>query len=182
MHVKACVCVYVQQSFVLLTFTVALRNHIRLNTLQTADTVTIVANILRIICLVGGLEIYIPLIPGCFNLADLALCGILYLTGFYSKDLSLETVSLRNNNIFYAFSIFLIWFKSIYYPITDELNCGYLNKWYKRFIIYNNYWGKNIKLINISPTPWAQKIRTLKHVCLYAIIHHTRISNIIFVC
>uniref|UniRef100_UPI0030DF7063 NADH dehydrogenase subunit 5 n=1 Tax=Euphyes dukesi TaxID=1478503 RepID=UPI0030DF7063 len=55
--------------------------------------------------MMGGLSIYIPLTSLCINISNLALCGIPFLAGFYSKDLILEMVSMSNLNmlIFYMY-------------------------------------------------------------------------------
>nr|YP_009092109.1 NADH dehydrogenase subunit 5 [Anthocharis bambusarum]AGG40677.1 NADH dehydrogenase subunit 5 [Anthocharis bambusarum] len=55
----------------------------------------------------GGLSMYIPLTSLCMNISNLALCGIPFLAGFYSKDLILEMVSMSNLNlmIFYLYYI-----------------------------------------------------------------------------
>nr|YP_009742241.1 NADH dehydrogenase subunit 5 [Zemeros flegyas]QID90326.1 NADH dehydrogenase subunit 5 [Zemeros flegyas] len=57
--------------------------------------------------LMGGISIYIPLTSLCMNISNLALCGIPFLAGFYSKDLILEMVSMSNLNffIFYLYYI-----------------------------------------------------------------------------
>lgn len=57
--------------------------------------------------LIGGLVKIIPLTCTCFNIANLALCGIPFLAGFYSKDLILEIVSLNSVNILIYFLYFL---------------------------------------------------------------------------
>ena len=54
--------------------------------------------------LMGRLRIIIPLTSSCFNVANLALCGIPFLAGFYSKDLILEIVSLSYINLFLSLS------------------------------------------------------------------------------
>nr|ARI44180.1 NADH dehydrogenase subunit 5 [Celyphus obtectus] len=84
--------------------------------------------------LMGGLSIHMPLTSSCFNVANLALCGMPFLAGFYSKDMILEIVSLSNINMF---SFFLYFFSTgltvcyslrlVYYSMTGELNCGSLN-------------------------------------------------------
>nr|QXI88776.1 NADH dehydrogenase subunit 5 [Ampittia virgata] len=53
----------------------------------------------------GGISMYIPLTSLCLNMSNMALCGIPYLAGFYSKDLILEMVSMSNLNmmIFYLY-------------------------------------------------------------------------------
>uniref|UniRef100_UPI0030DEB4F3 NADH dehydrogenase subunit 5 n=1 Tax=Myiopardalis pardalina TaxID=765351 RepID=UPI0030DEB4F3 len=84
--------------------------------------------------LMGGLGMYMPLTTACFNVANLALCGMPFLAGFYSKDMILEIVSLSYINFF---SFFLYYFSTgltvcysfrlVYYSMTGELNCGSLN-------------------------------------------------------
>nr|YP_009938348.1 NADH dehydrogenase subunit 5 [Lethe oculatissima]QNU07767.1 NADH dehydrogenase subunit 5 [Lethe oculatissima] len=57
--------------------------------------------------MMGGLSLYIPLTSLCLNISNLALCGIPFLAGFYSKDLILEVVSMSNLNflIFYLYYV-----------------------------------------------------------------------------
>nr|QJQ27732.1 NADH dehydrogenase subunit 5 [Catocala electa] len=47
----------------------------------------------------GGISLYIPLTSLCMNISNMALCGIPFLAGFYSKDLILELVSFSNLNL-----------------------------------------------------------------------------------
>nr|QHF17847.1 NADH dehydrogenase subunit 5 [Acrotaeniostola dissimilis] len=84
--------------------------------------------------LMGGLGVYMPLTSGCFNVANLALCGMPFLAGFYSKDMILEIVSLSYVNMFSFFLYFFSTgltvcysFRLVYYSMTGELNCGSLN-------------------------------------------------------
>uniref|UniRef100_A0AB38ZFY1 NADH-ubiquinone oxidoreductase chain 5 n=1 Tax=Bactrocera cinnabaria TaxID=3138142 RepID=A0AB38ZFY1_9MUSC len=84
--------------------------------------------------LMGGLGVYMPLTSGCFNVANLALCGMPFLAGFYSKDMILEIVSLSYINFFSFFLFFFSTgltvcysFRLVYYSMTGELNCGSLN-------------------------------------------------------
>nr|QXJ80263.1 NADH dehydrogenase subunit 5 [Rhodoprasina callantha] len=67
--------------------------------------------------LMGGLSIYFPLTSLCMNISNMALCGIPFLAGFYSKDLILEMVSFSNLNMF----VFLFYYVStgltVYYTI-----------------------------------------------------------------
>nr|AII02412.1 NADH dehydrogenase subunit 5 [Eudonia angustea] len=55
----------------------------------------------------GGIGSYIPLTALCMNISNMALCGIPFLAGFYSKDLILEMVSLSNLN-FFIFNLYYI--------------------------------------------------------------------------
>nr|QXG19122.1 NADH dehydrogenase subunit 5 [Drosophila bifasciata] len=84
--------------------------------------------------LMGGLSIHMPLTSACFNVSNLALCGMPFLAGFYSKDMILEVVMISNIN---CFSFFLYFFSTgltvsysfrlVYYSMTGDLNCGSLN-------------------------------------------------------
>nr|YP_010287501.1 NADH dehydrogenase subunit 5 [Lophophelma iterans]UKT61832.1 NADH dehydrogenase subunit 5 [Lophophelma iterans] len=56
----------------------------------------------------GGISLYIPMTCLCMNISNMALCGIPFLSGFYSKDLILEMVSFSNLN----FLIFLLYYVS----------------------------------------------------------------------
>nr|YP_011011100.1 NADH dehydrogenase subunit 5 [Epilepia longaduncata]WPW49437.1 NADH dehydrogenase subunit 5 [Epilepia longaduncata] len=56
----------------------------------------------------GGISNFLPLTSLCMNISNLALCGIPFLAGFYSKDLLLEMVSMSNLNMF----IYLLYYIS----------------------------------------------------------------------
>ena len=83
---------------------------------------------------IGNLIIRIPLTCRCFNIANLALCGIPFLAGFYSKDIILESVILSNLNFFSFFLFFFSTgltvcysFRLVYYSITGDFNHFSLN-------------------------------------------------------
>nr|YP_010895035.1 NADH dehydrogenase subunit 5 [Ceriana vespiformis]WJW73548.1 NADH dehydrogenase subunit 5 [Ceriana vespiformis] len=84
--------------------------------------------------LMGNLSLYMPLTSSCFNVANLALCGMPFLAGFYSKDLILEIASLSNLNMFIYFLFFFSTgltvcysFRLVYYSMTGDMNCSALN-------------------------------------------------------
>nr|YP_009058483.1 NADH dehydrogenase subunit 5 [Scathophaga stercoraria]AIL95205.1 NADH dehydrogenase subunit 5 [Scathophaga stercoraria] len=84
--------------------------------------------------LMGSLSMMMPLTSSCFNLANLALCGMPFLAGFYSKDLILETVSLSYINMFSFFLFFFSTgltvcysFRLVYYTMTGDSNFSSLN-------------------------------------------------------
>nr|YP_009538124.1 NADH dehydrogenase subunit 5 [Limenitis lorquini]AYN60906.1 NADH dehydrogenase subunit 5 [Limenitis lorquini] len=87
--------------------------------------------------MMGGISMYIPLTSLCTNISNLALCGIPFLAGFYSKDMILEMVSMSNLNLLifylYYFSTGLTMFYTIrllmYLMISD----------YNLLSIYNLY-------------------------------------------
>nr|YP_010134466.1 NADH dehydrogenase subunit 5 [Heortia vitessoides]QWM93956.1 NADH dehydrogenase subunit 5 [Heortia vitessoides] len=55
----------------------------------------------------GGISNYVPMTSLCMNVSNMALCGIPFLAGFYSKDLILEMVSMSNLN-FYIFFLYYV--------------------------------------------------------------------------
>nr|QWQ55606.1 NADH dehydrogenase subunit 5 [Gampsocleis sinensis] len=77
----------------------------------------------------GNICSQMPLTAICFNVSNLALCGVPFLAGFYSKDLILEIVGLSYVNMF---SFFLYFFSTgltvcyslrlVYYSMTGEFN------------------------------------------------------------
>nr|ADW41293.1 NADH dehydrogenase subunit 5 [Drosophila borealis] len=84
--------------------------------------------------LMGGLSIHMPLTSACFNVSNLALCGMPFLAGFYSKDMILEIVMISNINLFSFFLYFFSTgltvcysFRLVYYSMTGDLNCSSLN-------------------------------------------------------
>nr|YP_009355896.1 NADH dehydrogenase subunit 5 [Papilio dardanus]APC61727.1 NADH dehydrogenase subunit 5 [Papilio dardanus] len=85
----------------------------------------------------GGISLFIPLTSLCLNISNLALCGLPFLAGFYSKDLILEMVSLSNLNLLifflYYFSTGLTMFYTIrllFYLMVNDYNL---------MVIYNLY-------------------------------------------
>nr|YP_010895113.1 NADH dehydrogenase subunit 5 [Fazia fascifrons]WJW73639.1 NADH dehydrogenase subunit 5 [Fazia fascifrons] len=84
--------------------------------------------------LMGGLSLFMPLTSSCFNVANLALCGMPFLAGFYSKDLILEIVSLSMMNMFIYYLFFFSTgltvcysLRLVYYSMTGDMNCSSLN-------------------------------------------------------
>jgi len=78
---------------------------------------------------IGGLCLNIPLTTSFFNIANLALCGIPFLAGFYSKDLILEIVSFSYINYYIFFIYFFSTgltvrysFRLVYYSMVGEFN------------------------------------------------------------
>nr|AML25709.1 NADH dehydrogenase subunit 5 [Staphylinidae sp. BMNH 1274192] len=82
----------------------------------------------------GGLIVHMPLTSCFFNISNLSLCGLPFLSGFYSKDLILEILSMNYLNIY----IYLIYFIStgltvcytmrlMYYSMIGSFNFLSLN-------------------------------------------------------
>lgn len=82
----------------------------------------------------GGLIIYMPFSISCLNVANLALCGLPFLAGFYSKDLILEIVLVSNLNLFSFFLFFFSTgltvsysFRLFYYSLIININQRAMN-------------------------------------------------------
>nr|ARH54488.1 NADH dehydrogenase subunit 5 [Melolontha hippocastani] len=82
----------------------------------------------------GGLVVQLPLTCTFFIISNLSLCGLPFLSGFYSKDLILEVVSMSYLNI-YLYLIFFIstgltvcyTFRLLYYVLMGDFNYLVLN-------------------------------------------------------
>nr|YP_010491872.1 NADH dehydrogenase subunit 5 [Ontholestes orientalis]UWM92658.1 NADH dehydrogenase subunit 5 [Ontholestes orientalis] len=82
----------------------------------------------------GSLVIHMPLTCTFFTISNLSLCGLPFLSGFYSKDLILEVLSMNFLNI-YIYLIFFIstgltvsyTFRLIYYSMMGDFNFLSLN-------------------------------------------------------
>nr|UPL65319.1 NADH dehydrogenase subunit 5 [Opistholeptus burmanus] len=55
----------------------------------------------------GGLVNYLPYTSSCFCISNFSLCGLPFLSGFYSKDLGLELLSFSTTN-FFLYSVFYL--------------------------------------------------------------------------
>nr|AEP27665.1 NADH dehydrogenase subunit 5 [Doydirhynchus austriacus] len=82
----------------------------------------------------GSLSMMMPLTCSFFNICNFSLCGLPFLSGFYSKDLIVEVMSMQYLNVF----IYMIFYISIgltvcysfrltYYSLTGEFNFLSLN-------------------------------------------------------
>nr|YP_010471471.1 NADH dehydrogenase subunit 5 [Brillia brevicornis]UVG40810.1 NADH dehydrogenase subunit 5 [Brillia brevicornis] len=83
----------------------------------------------------GSLLLEMPFSIACLNVANLALCGMPFLAGFYSKDLILEMVSMSEGMNFISFFLFFFStgltvaysFRLVFYCLSGELNSSPLN-------------------------------------------------------
>nr|YP_010894905.1 NADH dehydrogenase subunit 5 [Phortica tanabei]WJW73418.1 NADH dehydrogenase subunit 5 [Phortica tanabei] len=149
--------------------------------------------------LMGGLSLHMPLTSTCFNISNLALCGMPFLAGFYSKDLILEVVLISNLNLFTFFLYFFSTgltvcysFRLVYYSMSGELNCSSLNMLNdESWIMLRGMMGLLImsiiggSMLNwlIFPTPYMiclplfMKLLTL-FVCIFGGLFGYLISNV----
>nr|YP_010263914.1 NADH dehydrogenase subunit 5 [Erebus caprimulgus]UIF93679.1 NADH dehydrogenase subunit 5 [Erebus caprimulgus]UNP49236.1 NADH dehydrogenase subunit 5 [Erebus caprimulgus] len=85
----------------------------------------------------GGISFYIPLTSLCMNISNMALCGIPFLAGFYSKDLILELVSFSNLNLMVFFLYYISTGLTMFYTI--RLIMYLMLNDYNLMSIYNLY-------------------------------------------
>jgi len=70
---------------------------------------------------IGGLINHMPYTVTLFNVCNFRLCGLPFLSGFYSKDLIVEFISMGNLNIF----IYLIFYISIGLTVSYRARLAY---------------------------------------------------------
>nr|YP_010554809.1 NADH dehydrogenase subunit 5 [Sternochetus gravis]UYP50694.1 NADH dehydrogenase subunit 5 [Sternochetus gravis] len=69
----------------------------------------------------GSLISYLPVTCSCFNISNLALCGLPFLSGFYSKDLIAEILSMQ----FMNFIIYALFFISVGLTVAYSMRLSY---------------------------------------------------------
>nr|QVM79160.1 NADH dehydrogenase subunit 5 [Aegolipton marginale] len=82
----------------------------------------------------GGLVNHMPLTCAFFNICNVSLCGLPFMSGFYSKDLVVEVMSMQILNV-YIYMIFYLSigltvcysFRLTYYSLTGDYNFSSLN-------------------------------------------------------
>nr|AQT38616.1 NADH dehydrogenase subunit 5 [Megathymus streckeri streckeri] len=87
--------------------------------------------------LMGGLSMYIPLTCLCLNISNLALCGIPFLSGFYSKDLILEMVMMSNLNMMIFYMYYFSTGLTVFYTI--RLLMYLMINDFNLLVVYNLY-------------------------------------------
>nr|YP_009045662.1 NADH dehydrogenase subunit 5 [Napialus hunanensis]AIC37455.1 NADH dehydrogenase subunit 5 [Napialus hunanensis] len=94
-----------------------------------AGVVIHLMNDMQDIRFMGGMNNFIPLTSLCLNISNLALCGIPFLAGFYSKDLILEMSCLSNLNILIFFLYYIstgltmsYTMRLLFYLMINDLN------------------------------------------------------------
>nr|YP_009387924.1 NADH dehydrogenase subunit 5 [Aquatica ficta]ART65565.1 NADH dehydrogenase subunit 5 [Aquatica ficta] len=84
----------------------------------------------------GSLINFMPLTCTFFNISNFSLCGLPFLSGFYSKDLILEVFSMSYMNMF----MYLIFYVSIGLTVSYSFRLCY----YSLFSMYNFYMFNNL--------------------------------------
>nr|AHA52578.1 NADH dehydrogenase subunit 5 [Triraphis sp. QL-2013] len=82
-----------------------------------------------------------PMINLIFNIASLTLCGMPFLTGFYSKDIIIEMILMKNNNLFIITLMYLSMGMTISYTFRLMF---YISIKPLKLNIFNFYISKNL--------------------------------------
>nr|YP_009467171.1 NADH dehydrogenase subunit 5 [Bombyx lemeepauli]ARB51932.1 NADH dehydrogenase subunit 5 [Bombyx lemeepauli] len=85
----------------------------------------------------GGISLYVPLTSLCLNVSNLSLCGIPFLSGFYSKDLILEMVSFNSFNLLVFILFYLSTGLTVFY--TFRLIMYVMINDFNLMVVYNLY-------------------------------------------
>nr|UJG45456.1 NADH dehydrogenase subunit 5 [Ceraclea annulicornis] len=78
----------------------------------------------------GSFFKYVPIIYSCFIISNLSLMGMFFLSGFYSKDLILEMMSVGNLN----FMIYILFYICILFTVIYSFRLFFMS-----FLNYNNF-------------------------------------------
>jgi NADH-ubiquinone oxidoreductase chain 5 len=97
---------------------------------------------IRGIGLVGYLS---PILSRIIGLASIALCGLPFMRGFYSKDMILEIIYRLNNNLVLLIMIILATMFTLIYSIR----LMYYSLW--RINVKNSYYGFNVNYLILNP-------------------------------
>nr|UPL65384.1 NADH dehydrogenase subunit 5 [Crompus oculatus] len=94
----------------------------------------------------GGLINLIPFTCSCFCISNLSLCGLPFLSGFYSKDIILEMMSLSYFNFFIYFIFYVSMGLTVMYSIRMiyYLIFGFIN-----LLCFNNFFEDNIMCLSM---------------------------------
>nr|QZI85925.1 NADH dehydrogenase subunit 5 [Aclees taiwanensis] len=92
----------------------------------------------------GGIIKFMPLTCACFNISNFALCGLPFLSGFYSKDLVAELLSMSNVGIL----VYLIFYVSVGLTVSYSIRVSYyLNFGDFNYLILSNLSDGNNKVM-----------------------------------
>ena len=86
---------------------------------------------------IGGIIKYIPITCTCLNIRNFALCGFPFLSGFYSKDLVAEALSIK----FEGWFIYLIFFLSVGFTVVYSVRLSY-------YILFGEFNILNLNFLN----------------------------------
>nr|YP_010363428.1 NADH dehydrogenase subunit 5 [Atkinsoniella yunnanana]UNZ12529.1 NADH dehydrogenase subunit 5 [Atkinsoniella yunnanana] len=96
--------------------------------------------------MMGSVCIFMPFTSACFNISSLTLCGIPFLSGFYSKDFMIENMSFNSLN----FVVFLMFYFSLGLTACYSSRLFYYSMICNFNFISYNFVNDNFSLMKIS--------------------------------
>nr|AOY39792.1 NADH dehydrogenase subunit 5 [Hylastes ater] len=94
----------------------------------------------------GSFMKFMPLTCTCMNISNMALCGLPFLSGFYSKDLIVEVFSMSVQNIF----IYFMFYFSIGLTVSYSMRLSYYILYGDFNLLSMNYLNDNNNLIMLK--------------------------------
>nr|YP_009689572.1 NADH dehydrogenase subunit 5 [Paratrichobius longicrus]QEG77651.1 NADH dehydrogenase subunit 5 [Paratrichobius longicrus] len=116
--------------------------------------------------LMGSLSFMMPITSSIFNVGNLALCGMPFLAGFYSKDLILEMICLSDINIL----IFFLYFISTGLTVCYSIRLMY-------FLMVKNFMFYSLNIVNDES--WIM-LKSMMLLMIFSVIAGSMISWLIF--
>nr|QNP09987.1 NADH dehydrogenase subunit 5 [Ochthebius sp. IBE<ESP> AN292] len=114
----------------------------------------------------GNLMNFMPLTCSFFNISNMALCGLPFLSGFYSKDLILEVLSMNYINLY----IYLIFF------ISTGLTCCYTI----RLMYYSLMSNFNFISLNMMNDKSKNMLKGMGGLIMFVIMGGSMLNWLIF--
>nr|ALO77044.1 NADH deshydrogenase subunit 5 [Cryptocephalus sp. CRY01] len=113
----------------------------------------------------GGLIFQMPYTVTLFNICNFSLCGLPFFSGFYSKDLIVEFMSMEYLNIF----VYLVFYISVGLTVSYSVRLG-------AYSLIGNY--KFMSLVSL--TEGTSMIKAMSLIIMFVVISGSMLSWIIF--
>nr|YP_010163978.1 NADH dehydrogenase subunit 5 [Phloeosinus perlatus]QRK25829.1 NADH dehydrogenase subunit 5 [Phloeosinus perlatus] len=115
----------------------------------------------------GSLIYYMPLSLACMNLSNLALCGLPFLSGFYSKDLIMEVLSMKFSSSF----VYMVFFLSVGLTVSYSFRLSF-------YIFFSPFYGLSCK--SVSDSSNYEMTKSMLGLVFFVVIMGSCLSWFIF--
>nr|QCP68879.1 NADH dehydrogenase subunit 5 [Cryptolestes ferrugineus] len=115
----------------------------------------------------GSVSKFMPLTCIFLNISNMSLCGLPFLSGFYSKDLIVEFMSMQNLNFF----IYIIFYISIGLTVCYSMRLSY-------YLMFGNY--NNLTLTNLNDSGYIM-LKGMSGLILLVIFMGSVLNWLIFI-